>query len=1157
MSKKYFIYGISVTVFGIGFSLLQNVLGTIPPLNKLSPALLQGVVMLLGLIAGLIVGYLVSKQFAGDKPAPGEGAAAEGAELTDLDDLLYEAEARLADAELEKDAKLGTLPAILVLGETASAKTHTVVHSGVEPELLTGQLYEANNILPTPAANVWFAKGTVFVEMAGKLLGDSENFKKLLKKLLPPKTAALLGTAEEAPRAALVCVDAEGLLSPSPDALAVTARKLRAQLGEISQTLGINLPVYVLFTRGDRLPFFAEYFSRLNEKEVNRILGVTLPIAGKRGVYAEEESSRLDQLFERLFRSLCHARPPFLSREKDSTQLAYMYEFPREFRKIKAPVVRFLVELGRPSQLNVSPFLRGFYFSGVRPVVVNEVAPAAQPQESQGSGRLGATSMFRAAGAQQQGQRIVGTRKVPQWLFLGHFFNDLLLADTAAKGASASSVRASMPRRILLASAAALCLMYTTALTVSFVRNRGLERDVRAAAQGITAVDSAGMTMASLDSLKRLETLRQTLDTLNRYDREGAPWSYRWGLYVGHTLRPEVRRVYFANFRQLLLAQTQNGIVESLRSLPATPGPDYGPTYDSLKAYLITTSNHDKSTRAFLAPVLLNRWSANRNVDADRMNLAQKQFEFYSDELKEANPFASDNDAAAIGKARQYLNQFAAFERVYQAMLADAAKAGPPINFNRQFPGSAETVLDGYEVPAAFTKPGWNFMKASLKNPEKYFAGEPWVLGEQSGAASIDRTKLAQQLADRYYSDFIKEWRGYVKSASVLRYASLQDASKKLAVLTGNQSPLLALFWLASQNTAVDVPDVANALQPVQAVVPPSSVDRYIAPPNQGYMNAMVTLQASVDAVASQPTAPNDAAAAQTLTNATAARVAAKQVAQTFRIDPEGHVDTMTEKLLEDPITNVEALLRNLGPAELNGKGKGLCSVYRPVWNKYPFNAASTVPASIAEVNGIFHKPDGALWKFYDENLQKLLPKQGNQYVAATAGGVTLTPAFVSFFNQAAAFSDFIYAGNTPDPHMSYTLKPVPSDGIQTVGLRLDGQSFTYSGGDAAPKQFVWQAAGAHEARATVKFGGGPELAWSTNDGLWAVFQFFNKAETWRPSGNGYMLEWIIRIGKDPVQLPSGKPLTVRFELDMGGAPLVFQKGFFSRMGCVADVAKQ
>jgi len=36
----------------------------------------------------------------------------------------------------------------------------------------------------------------------------------------------------------------------------------------------------------------------------------------------------------------------------------------------------------------------------------------------------------------------------------------------------------------------------------------------------------------------------------------------------------------------------------------------------------------------------------------------------------------------------------------------------------------------------------------------------------------------------------------------------------------------------------------------------------------------------------------------------------------------------------------------------------------------------------------------------------------------------------------------------------------------------------------------------------------------------------------------------------------NGKPVTVQFDLDMGGAPPVFQKGWFSRMSCVAEVAR-
>ena len=58
-----------------------------------------------------------------------------------------------------------------------------------------------------------------------------------------------------------------------------------------------------------------------------------------------------------------------------------------------------------------------------------------------------------------------------------------------------------------------------------------------------------------------------------------------------------------------------------------------------------------------------------------------------------------------------------------------------------------------------------------------------------------------------------------------------------------------------------------------------------------------------------------------------------------------------------------------------------------------------------------------------------------------------------------------------------------------------------------------------------------------------------------QPAGSGQSLEWVIRAGKDPMMLPNGKPLTVRFELDMAGAPPVFQRGYWSRMACVAELA--
>jgi type VI secretion system protein ImpL len=332
-------------------------------------------------------------------------------------------------------------------------------------------------------------------------------------------------------------------------------------------------------------------------------------------------------------------------------------------------------------------------------------------------------------------------------------------------------------------------------------------------------------------------------------------------------------------------------------------------------------------------------------------------------------------------------------------------------------------------------------------------------------------------------------------------------------------------------------------------------VDRYIAQPNQAYMGSLTTLQTSIEQIASQPGQVNEGAAGQVLSNAVNAKSAERAIAQAFPPDPEGKLDSTAQKLLEDPITYVEALLRTLGPAELNGKGKGLCTQMRPLLTKYPFAPGATQQATLAEVNGILHRPDGALWAFYDANLQRLLPKQGAQYVPVSAGGITLNPGFVAFFNRWAALADVFYAGGSADPHFTYTLKPVPSEGIQGLTLRLDGQVLTTTGGVAAPKQFTWPGTAAREAKASVKFGG-TDLGWSDNDGLWAVFQFFEEAERWVPASGAYQLEWTVRAGKKPMTLPNGKPLTVRFELNMGGGPAVFEKGYLSKLGCVADVAK-
>jgi type VI secretion system protein ImpL len=1116
-----------------------------------------GVVALALIVLVAVWFYLKRKKAkatsATDAPDPG------GAGSEEIDTLFREAEGRLA-ASRQAD-KIAGLPVFLLLGETGSTKTSVMLNSGLEAELLAGQVSRDNAMSPTRTANIWFSRRMIFVEAGGQLPGEAGKWSRLIRKLQPR-----MSQSGQAPRAALVCYDAENFTrAGAQEAAAAGARNLRARLGEISQAFGINLPVYVLFTKMDRLPFFAEYVRNLTKEESTQVLGATIPMrdASAGGVYGEVQTARLTADFEKLFHSLADARPEFLSRESDATKLPGAYEFPREFRKVRPAVVQFLVDLCQPSQLTVSPFLRGFYFTGVRPVVINEVAPvAAAPEQQAGYGAAsGATGLFRAGQLAQTPQpaapQVGATRKVPQWLFLSHLFNDVLLADSAAMGASGTSVKAGSLRRILFAAAAVICVLLAIVFTVSFFNNRSLEGQARDAAVGISAGESSGSNLASVEALRKLETLRQSLETLVTYRRDGAPWSYRWGLYTGDSLYPEVRRIYFERFKQLLFLQTQNSILENLRGLPATPGPEYSPTYDALKAYLMTTSHHDKSTQLFLSPVLVKWWAGSRGPDPERMTLAQKQFDFYANTLKEANPFSQENDGLAVEHARSYLKQFAGAERVYAFMLAEAGKNNPPIDFNRQFAGSAQTVVETHVVPGAFSKGGWTFMKDAIAHADRYFNGEQWVLGDQA-VANFDRAAMTQSLRTRYNSDFVNTWRAYIKSASVVRYASLADATKKLSQLAGNQSPLLELFALASTNTAVDDASVGAIFQPVQSVVPPGSTDRFIAPPNQNYMNALVTIQTSLEAIENQPGVPNDAAAAQTVGNAMQAKVNTRQMAQAFRIDSDGHIDASVQKLLEDPITYLDSLLRSIDTPELNAGGKALCGQMRPLLAKYPFNATATSEATLADVNTIFRKPDGLIWTFFDQKLQKVLVRQGSQFALNPSSKVTLNPAFLNFFNAAAAFGEALYAGGAQDPHFEYSLKPETTEGVQMITLKVDGQTLTYASGTAAAfKKFTWQGTGTHEAQLNVRFGN-TELQFARGEGLWAAFHLFQKANQATASGSGQVLEWITSSGKasDAIMLPSGKPLTVRVDLDLGTTPPLFQRGYLSRMTCVQEIAR-
>jgi len=1117
--------------------------------------LLRGGLTALGVISAALILWFFRDRTPAGPASPAEKLAAE------VEQIFNVARTQLAAAKPEnaKDARFANLPVVLVLGPPGSTKTTTIVRSGLDPELLGGEAMRGETVAPTKTANVWFANGTIVAEAGSPVLATSDGWRSFVRLLRPRSLLAALTGKPQASRLAVVCYGCDELVKAgNAEAVAAAGRALRERLGEASTELGVQLPTYVLFTKADSIPHFEAFVRNFSADESREPLGAALPPDIETGAtYTERATPRLERAMQDIYRSLASRRLPVLAREHAAEWKPAAYEFPREMRKLAPLVVEFLREVGKPSALKGNAVLRGFYFTGVQAVFVSdttpEYAPALQQHAREVVGARSATGVFSAqqiaaVAAAAAAPSTPRTRKIPRWDFLPRLFREVILADDSAMRLTQGGERVGFLRRATLVGGAVLALFLSMAFAVSYSGNRTLQREVGDAARGIAAIAPNNVDFPPVDAMRRLDTLRAQVDTLSAYEHHGAPLSLRWGLYSGSSIYSGVRDAYFLAFNRLIFANTRTALLTSLRTLPdsARASDDYGSSYSLLKSYLIVTTHPEKSTVDFLAPVLMQRWLGGRSLDSTRSQIAQRQFELYARELPFHNPLPERADSAAVARGRAFLRQFSGSERIYQFMLAEANKAAQPIQFNRRFPGSAQYLVDTYEVSGAFTKQGYTFMQGAFKTVDRFLQGESWVVGE--GAPQIDKARLVADLRSRYTNDYVENWRRFLRSASITRYAGMQDASQKLTVLSGNQSPLLTLLSVVSRNTNV-APEIASIFQPVQTVTPPADTTKLIGAGNQPYMSALVAFQAAVDAarVGGPAQAPTALAAGGT------AKSAVRAIAAAFTIDQQGQLQSTVQKLMEDPVSYAEPLLAHAGADQVNARARSFCAGARLTLSKFPFSPNASAQASVAEVSALLRPGSGSLWTMYSESLQGALQKQGATY-QPVGGDVKMVPAFVDMFNRLASFSDLLFSGGTPEPRLEIKVKPWFVEGTNGVQLMLEGGTVTATKAMTLTQTIDWPSPN-QTARLSVILGSIQANLIGPYSGPWSMFQLFYAADNWQVVGPVSRAEFNLRSGTQGISLPGGAALKVVVDVTPFAAANVLHRSYFAGVYC-GDAAR-
>ncbi len=1099
----------------------------------------------LGAIAcGVILWYL--KKIA---PPADAGAESSAIDLGNLDALLRDADAKLKQAGRTGAKSLSAMPLIYVIGDENSAKTQTILQSGLDPEVLAGQVYRDQAIAPTEMANIWLTGSAAIVEAGGTLLRQPALWQKLVKLTAPGKIgAAFSKSALQPTRAVVVCVSMERILAPSTnEQIRALAQMLNERLRQVSQTLGISLPVYVLFTKLDTVSAFAEYAANLTEDEVRTPLGSMLarPDTGA-GLYAERAATEIGTRFDEVTYLLGEFRLELLARGGEAPALARSYEFPRDLRKLRAGIVDFLVEIARPSQLGVNPFLRGFFFSGMRAHIVEDVLSVGAAQSAPTPVvDAGATRVFSFAAVQQAAPsplRRSSSRKVAQWAFLPYFFTQLLLTDRTALESSRASTKVSGVKRVLIACLCAALGLYLILLTISFFNNSAFEKRAAAAARPVPTI--SGKDVASVADLQTLDQLRQVLIELNGYHRDGAPLMYRWGIYHGEQIRQATCHAYGLRFYKLLLAQTQANIVTRLSALPvkAAPTDEYQASYKPLKAWLITTSNPDKSTIDFLPPVLQSEWMASRSIPPETQVLAQNQFDYYAGALAEKDAGESHSCMAALGGAkpdsalvantRSYLNSFQGIDHVYLSMKAAADRKFPAIEFKKLYPNSVRYVSAPTIVDGAFSKDGFAFMQDAIQHPDQYLAGEEWVTGPTTG--SMDRASLAQQLPARYEADFLTAWRTFIKTSNVLTFGSMEDGANRLHELDGPASPLLQLFSVISRNTAVPVPAFSQPFQAPQSIVKPGDGPAV----NPGYTEKLSGIEQAIHQMLSSPATANDPSQVNSAV-ATAYGAVSGMRGGFQPPDPLGIVDSNSERLLRQPIHSIEELAVKIGTDKPNKDGAAMCKDATGVLGSFPFNPDSKVDVS-PEAAAAFFGPTGPIAQFV-ATQSKLIAFNGSLYTPASPAPVN--PALLAFLNTTHQVAATLFANGSTQPAISFTIAQEKAADLTPATLEIDGQTLANIG---VPNRVNWQ----YRPQGAVKLTGSGQT--KNNFGPWSIFHFAYGAK--HPTPN--RLEYIFQNNGITEKTPGGADIIYQFDIEESGARLLNPDFMRRQLRCVPTVVK-
>ena len=248
------------------------------------------------------------------------------------------------------------LPWFLVIGEAASGKSALIKSAGPLSSVVS-----PGGDGPTRNCDWWFFHKLVVLDTSGRYVFHAKEseaageWRTLLGELR-------LNRRNEPLNGVLVALPADALASRSLDKLKEQAGQIRERLDEITHTLGVKFPVYLIFSKCDLIPGFSECFDALPEPLRGQAFGYLNPEAFN----GSDPFRFFDKAVRTIVDRLARVRLAVLREAERAEFTRGMFLFPAEVKSLQLPIKAMMEILFRPSPYRDAPFCRGILFTSVR-----------------------------------------------------------------------------------------------------------------------------------------------------------------------------------------------------------------------------------------------------------------------------------------------------------------------------------------------------------------------------------------------------------------------------------------------------------------------------------------------------------------------------------------------------------------------------------------------------------------------------------------------------------------------------------------------------------------------------------------------------------------------------------------------------------------------